>query len=107
MGFVPTKADSDLWIRNGKDGGYSYISSYIDDVIIISQDPMVLIENFNETYSLKGVGTQEFYLGGNYYRLDDPKLLTRGIRTALSAKTYIVNTIEKFERMFGGIVRES
>jgi hypothetical protein len=31
MGFVPSKADLDLWIRKAKDGTYEYIASYVDD----------------------------------------------------------------------------
>jgi Reverse transcriptase (RNA-dependent DNA polymerase) len=107
MGFVPTKADLDLWIRRTQDGSYEYIASYVDDIIAISKDPMKLIEKLKETYSLKGVGTPEYYLGGNYDKIEDLELLARGINTAMSARTYIANSIEKFERMFGGPLRES
>jgi hypothetical protein len=43
MGFVPTKADLDLWIRKAKDECYEYIASYVDDIIVISNEPMELI----------------------------------------------------------------
>jgi hypothetical protein len=56
---------------------------------------------------LKGVGVPEYYLGGNYIQIEDEKLLGKGIKTAISAKTYIENAVEKFERMFGGPIRES
>jgi hypothetical protein len=39
MGFIPTKADLDLWIRKTGDGTYEYIASYVDDVIAISNAP--------------------------------------------------------------------
>jgi hypothetical protein len=107
MGFVPTKADMDLWIRKAKDETYEYIASYVDDIIVISKDPMSVITKFKEEYALKGVGTPEYYLGGNFHQVEDPKLTEKGIRTALSAGTYIANSIEKFERMFGGEIRES
>jgi hypothetical protein len=101
MGFTPTKADLDLWIRKAKDGTYEYIASYVDDIIVVSKDTMELIERFKQTYSLKGIGTPEYYLGGNFSQVDDPELMEKGIKTALSAETYIINSVEKFERMFG------
>jgi hypothetical protein len=107
IGFNPTKADLDLWIRKDKDGMYEYVASYVDDLIVISKQPMEVIEQFKQTYSLKGVGTPEYYLGGNFHKIDDPDLLAQNIKTALSAETYIMNSIEKFERMFGGELRES
>jgi hypothetical protein len=48
---------------------------------------------------LKGIGTPEYYLGGNFDKIDDKELLAKDIKTSLSAETYIVNPIEKFERM--------
>jgi hypothetical protein len=62
---------------------------------------MHLIAKFKETYSLKGIGTPEYYLGGNFHKVEDPELTAMDIKTALSAETYIKNSIEKFERMFG------
>jgi hypothetical protein len=58
-------------------------------IIVISKEPMVLIQEFQKTYSLKGIGTPEYYLGGNFLKVEDPGLLEKGIKTALSAKTYI------------------
>jgi Reverse transcriptase (RNA-dependent DNA polymerase) len=45
LGFVPSKADLDLWIKKMQDGTYEYIASYVDDIIVISKDPMYLIGN--------------------------------------------------------------
>jgi hypothetical protein len=50
MGFAPSKADLDLWIRKGIDGSYEYIASYVDDIILISKEAMKLIDMFKETY---------------------------------------------------------
>jgi hypothetical protein len=86
VGFVPTKADLDLWIRKAKDECCEYIASYVDDIIVISKDPMELIGKFKETYSLKGIGTPEYYLGGDFHQLDDRELNEKGIKTPLSAK---------------------
>jgi Reverse transcriptase (RNA-dependent DNA polymerase) len=45
MGFAPTKADFDLWMRGASDGSYEYIASYVDDIIIISKEPNGLVGN--------------------------------------------------------------
>jgi hypothetical protein len=107
MGFTPTKADLDLWIRKTKEGDYEYNASYVDDIIVISKEPMHSIAKFKETYSLKGIVTPEYYLEGNFHQVEEAELTAKGIRTALSAETYIVNSIQKFERIFGGDLRES
>jgi hypothetical protein len=100
MGFTLTKADLDLWIRKAKDGTYEYIASYFDDIIVVSKDTMELIERLKQAYSLKGIGTPEYCLGGNFSQVEDPELTAKGIRPALSAETHIINSVEKFERMF-------
>ena len=37
LGFVPSKADQDLYIRDA-DNHWEYIAKYIDDILIISKD---------------------------------------------------------------------
>jgi hypothetical protein len=60
MGFIPSKADLDLWMRNSLDGIYKHIASIMDDIVVIPKDAMKLIDMFKETYALKGIGTPEF-----------------------------------------------
>jgi hypothetical protein len=80
MGFTP---DLELRLRKAKDGTYEYIASYVDDIIVVSKDTMELIERLKQIYSLKGIGTPEYYLGGNFAQVDDPELTAKGIKTAL------------------------
>jgi hypothetical protein len=87
LGFVPTKANLDLWIRKAIDGPHEYIASYVDDITVISKEPMELITKFKEMYALKGIGVPEYYLGGNFNQVDDPDLISKGIMSALSAST--------------------
>lgn len=95
IGFTPSHADSDMWM---KDCGthYEYICTYVDDILIMSKDPMAIIKLLEEEYPLKGVGTPEYYLGGDLtmYRNKDGK---QGLST--SAKTYIKRVCEKIERL--------
>jgi hypothetical protein len=106
MGFRPTKTDLDLWIRK-KDDKYEYLASYVDDIIAISPHPMDIIEELKKTYILKGVGEPEYYLGGNFDKITDPNLVKQGVKTALGARTYITNVIEKFERLLNGPIRQA
>jgi hypothetical protein len=66
------------------------MASYVDDIIVISKEPMEAVNRLKQKYILKGIGRNE-----------------RGITTALSAITYIRNSVEKFERMFEGPLKES
>ena len=103
MGFHPSKADSDLWI---KDCGthYEYICSWVDDVICCSKDPAALLNKFRTraNYTLKGVGAPRYYLGGDYGRINNKRFTNeKGETCYLSAKTYIENVCEKIEASFG------
>jgi hypothetical protein len=101
MGFKPSRTDLDLWYRKVGDY-YEYIATYVDDLLAFSKNPMALIEEVKKDYVLKGVGMPEYYLGGNVEEVQDPSLLEQGIRTILSAKTYIHNVLGKLENMFDG-----
>ena len=64
MGFKPCKADYDLWMRD-KGDHYEYIAVYVDDLLVFSKDAMSIIETIRNEYDLKGVGSPEYYLGGD------------------------------------------
>jgi hypothetical protein len=85
LGFKPSRADTDMWI---KDCGThnKYIYTYVDDLLIMSRDPMALIKALETEYPLKGVGVPEHYLGGDVSTYKKPDGMM-GITT--SAKTYI------------------
>jgi hypothetical protein len=104
MGYTPSKADSDFWIKRHQDGHYEYIANYVDDVISFSKDPMSVIEELRKDYMLKGVGEPEYYLGGNVDPLDDT-WKDENVSLALSARTYLKNVIERFEVTFGAELR--
>ena len=98
LGFRLSKADPDLYIREMNDH-YELIATYVDDLLIWSKDPMSLIEAFKKVYVLKGVGTPEYYLGGNVDSPVDGYWDKLGVTTALSAKTYIKNAVARFEKL--------
>ena len=99
MGFEPTKADSDLLI---KDCGthYEYICIWVDDAIVSSKHPSALLDEFiiSAQYILKGIGAPRYYLGGDYGRVSSTLLPNKTKSTCyLSAKTYIGNVCSKIE----------
>ena len=99
MGFKPSKADPNVWMRR-KGEQYEYVASYVDDLCGASHDVMVLMEEFKQHYSLKGVGSPVYYLGGDI--VDLSKLWkNEGLVIGLSAATYIKRIVENFEREIG------
>src|SRR5210317_263867 len=93
---------------------YEYIETYVDDIIVFSRNPMPIIERIRKVFDLKGVGTPEYYLGGNFHIIMevpgsleaknyDPKhhlskmWLKEGITMAFSARTYIENVLTRLE----------
>ena len=99
FGFKPSKAYTDLWMKK-VDGHYEYIARYVDDVIIFSRDPMKMIKQLQEIYTMKGVGSPEYYLGGDVLELGE-EWHHEGISNALTAETYIKNVVPKLEKMVG------
>ena len=41
------------------------MATYVDDLIFVGRDPMKYMDILKKEYHLKGVGTPEYYLGGN------------------------------------------
>lgn len=67
LGFVPTRFDSDMWIKLSKDKAhYDYICTHIDDFCIFSCDTNKVMENLREVYEIKYVGTPSYYLENDY-----------------------------------------
>ena len=97
MGFLPSKADPDLWYRK-HDGHYEYIARFVDDVIAFSKDPMAIMKELEKNYIMKGVGKPQYYLGGDVVELQEP-WDKEGIFTAFSAETYIKNCLPKLTTM--------
>jgi Reverse transcriptase (RNA-dependent DNA polymerase) len=69
LGLTACKADPDGWMRPAKktngDEYYEYILTYMDDCLIVSQEPGRIINNLEQEYKykLKDVGEPSRYLG--------------------------------------------
>ena len=66
MGFKPSRADPDTWIKYSKDGShYEYIIVYIDDLAIYMEDPKSFCDKLREVAPLN------YHPGCGYTRDED------------------------------------
>ena len=95
MGFSPSKAEADIWMRRHKDH-YEYIAAYVDDLAIVSTRPKEITDQLTTKYKfkLKGTGRIGYHLGMDFYREPDGTL-------CISPKKYIEKLIDNFVRVFG------
>ena len=96
MGFVPSKAESDIWMRE-KDGLWEYIGVYVDDLAIVSKDPQAIIDDLSIThkFALKGTGPVTYHLGCDFFRTDEGVM-------CFQPKKYIEKMIDNYQRIFKG-----
>ena len=75
MGFMPSKADPEVWMRYN-DSMYEYIAVYVDDLAVAARDPQGIIDMLLQAYKfkLKGIGPIEFHLGCDFGRDPDGTL---------------------------------
>lgn len=107
MGFKACYADNDVWMRPAqkKTGGqkyYEYILTYVDDCLIVSEDPTSITEVLKgpeHNYRLKDEGPPERYLGAKIGRFT-----VNGKKTwYMSAELYLRKAIEEVERKWGNL----
>ena len=66
MGFKPSRADPDTWMKYSKDGSYyEYIAVYIDDLAIYMEDPKSFCDKLRE------VAPINYHIGCGYTRDED------------------------------------
>ena len=95
MGFIPSKAEDDIWMRD-KGDHYEYMAVYVDDLLIASRNPQAIIDELSiiNKFKLKGTGPVTFHLGCDYFR-DEKGTLCFG------PKRYIDRMIDSYVQMFG------
>ena len=101
MGFVPSRAENDIWMRRAGDV-YEYIATYVDDLAICSKDPQAIIDELTKVhkYKLKGTGPISYHLGCDYFRDDDGVL-------CFAPRKYIDKMIDGYVQMFGQKPKEA
>jgi hypothetical protein len=94
-GFIPSKADPELWYRDAGDI-YEYICVYVDDLLDIMKDPQSFMDKLTQHYGykLKGVGPPSYHLGANYSRDPDGTL-------CMGSRDYVDKILKNYERVYG------
>ena len=95
MGFTPSKADRDLWIRER--GDYlEYMCVFVDDITVFSKEPMLIFDTLKEKYGyeFKEIAEPEYYNGADLS-------VDRSGEMTMSAKTYLKNIVDKIEDIIG------
>ena len=94
MGFMPSRAEPDIWMRD-KGDHYEYIAVYVDDLLIASKNPQAIIDALEAVpFKLKGTGPIEFHLGCNFGREEDGTLY-------FGPQKYIERLAKQYLDMFG------
>ena len=52
MNFKPTNFDLEVWNRE-RVGGYNYIGTHTDDVLIVAVNPTSIFNKLKDTYTIK------------------------------------------------------
>ena len=101
LGFSPSKAEDDIWMRDMNDH-YEYLARYVDDLAIASRSPKGIISALETSHGLKlkGSGPMQYHLGADFWR-DEHGVF------CMSPSKYIDRMIENYVRMFGSKPKSS
>ena len=96
MGFFPSRAESDIWMKDCGDH-YEYIACYVDDLLVASRNPKAIMDQLKgepHNFKLKGDGPVTFHLGCNFERDPDGTL-------KMSPNNYIERIEAQYVALFG------
>ena len=88
MSLKMTRFDTDVWIR-GREGGYDYIGTHTDDVLVVAVDPNSMFENLKETYTIEAFGTPVVHFECNCVRIKE----VDETRWVMGSYTYITECL--------------
>ena len=90
LGFKPSRADPDLWIKQTP-YGYDMIATHVDDIIIASKCPQNYVALIEQEYALRNIEPDpSYYLGARLKRRPDGKL-------QMNMEEYCKEMIRKYE----------
>ena len=100
MGFVSSRADSDVWLRCREDEtGYDYICTHVDDFTIFAKEPWPYMRKLQSLYVIRDVVPPHYYLGNDFFRdADGGKYI--------GSSTYVSEAINKLEATIGVLSKE-
>ena len=90
LGFRPSRADPDLWIKS-MPYGYDYIATHVDDLIVVSKTPQEYIATIEQEFALRNVESEPaYYLGTSLKIIEDG-------RVKMHSEKYINECVRKYE----------
>ncbi len=93
MGFKPSWADSDVWMRqNGQ--GYDYVGTHTDDLMVVSKDAKAIMDALSKVYTIKKVEAPKFHLGCDYKKNDNGTW-------SIGTTTYVAEALKKIRIILG------
>jgi hypothetical protein len=100
LGFISSLADPDVWYREAtKPDGfqyYEYLLAYVDDILVLSHDPVSIMKGLEDFYRLKdGYGKPTRYLGAEVLQWHFPDDLQP--KWGLSSHQYVKEAIKNVE----------
>jgi hypothetical protein len=102
MGFKPSRADPDLWIKESNDGKiYEYIATYVDDIIIVAKEPEVYLKKIQDVFPIRDIEKSPSYYLGNNLEIRENETIK------VSSQKYITEVIRKYESKHGPLRKEN
>ena len=101
LGFTPTYADPDVWIRDAGDV-YEHVVVCVDDVFAALKDPKTFYSRLQSdpwNCKLKNVEEPKCHLGGDFFRDKDGN-------HCYGAKTYVKRLMDNYRLAFGELPTE-
>jgi hypothetical protein len=100
LGFISSLADPDVWYREAtKPCGfqyYEYLLAYVDDILVLSHDPVIIMKGLEDFYRLKdGYEQPTRYLGAEVLQWRFPD--DEQPKWALSSHQYVKEAIKNIE----------
>ena len=82
LGFMPSNADSDVWMKDCKDH-WEYVCTWVDDLLYAGCNGKAFYDALHELkYQLKGVSEPTYHLGDAFKIVTEPEtMLTWGAQT--------------------------
>ena len=67
MGFTPTHADPDLWMKASSDhSGYDHVCAFVDDLIVVKKQPLPHLEMLASKFNLRKItDSSNFFLNAD------------------------------------------
>ena len=101
IGFIPTRADQELWIIKSKDhDGYDYLATHVDDLILAAKRPGQYMSKIEQEFGLRNIeDSPKFYLGCN--------VTARPEGIHISCKTYIEEALRVYQEQYGTLKKQN